>query len=292
MMNLDPGQLEALAAAVSEGTFDAAARYLHVTPSAISQRVKALETAVGRVLLTRSKPIRPTPSGEAVLRLARQIGTATADVLREIGDEDTGGAPVTFALATNADSLSTWLLPAFAAVGPPVVFDVHRDDQERTTDLLRRGEVMAAVTASARPVPGCLVQPLGRMRYRAMATRAFAAAWFPDGPTVAALSRAPVVEFDRDDRLQSRYLRRRARRDLDPPRHYVPDSAAYAWATRLGVGWGMVPDLQREPGDDLVELDPHGIVDVRLYWQQWRMRSTLLDRVAAAVRDTAATHLL
>jgi LysR family transcriptional regulator, chromosome initiation inhibitor len=287
MMNLDPGQLDALAAAVSEGTFDAAARHLHVTPSAISQRVKALETAVGRVLLTRSKPVRPTPSGEAVLRLARQISTVTADVLREIGEPDTGAGPVTVSLAANADSLSTWLLPAFAAAGPDIVFDVRRDDQERTADLLRRGEVMAAVTASARPVPGCVVEPLGRMRYRPVATAAFAATWFPDGPTVSALSHAPVVDFDRDDRLQAGYLRRRARRELSPPRHFVPGSSAYAAAVRLGLGWGMLPDLQREPGDGLVELDPHGTTDVRLHWQQWRLRSTALDRAATAIRAAA-----
>src|ERR1700735_4859662 len=56
MMDIELGQLDALAAAVSEGTFDAAARRLHVTPSAISQRMKALEHSVGAVLLTRTKP--------------------------------------------------------------------------------------------------------------------------------------------------------------------------------------------------------------------------------------------
>ncbi len=55
-MEWDPAQLRALSAAVSEGTFEAAARALHVTPSAISQRIKALETSVGRVLLVRTKP--------------------------------------------------------------------------------------------------------------------------------------------------------------------------------------------------------------------------------------------
>src|SRR5205807_8806171 len=100
----DLAQLAALAAAVSEGTFDAAARKLHVTPSAISQRVKALETSVGRVLLTRAKPVRPTESGQTLLRLARQIDLLTADVVREIGEEDAPAGPVVIPLAVNADS--------------------------------------------------------------------------------------------------------------------------------------------------------------------------------------------
>src|SRR5581483_2490879 len=100
----------------AEGTFEAAARRLHVTPSAISQRIKALETTVGRVLLTRSKPVRPTESREAVLRAARQIEAITAEVARELGagaDRSTQALP----LAANADSLATWLVPALATVG-------------------------------------------------------------------------------------------------------------------------------------------------------------------------------
>jgi LysR family transcriptional regulator (chromosome initiation inhibitor) len=41
-MSPQPAQLEALVAVVEQGTFEAAARRLHVTPSAISQRIRAL----------------------------------------------------------------------------------------------------------------------------------------------------------------------------------------------------------------------------------------------------------
>src|SRR5579859_2383198 len=283
-MHLDLDQLRALAAAVAEGTFEAAARRLHVTPSAISQRIKALETAVGRVLLTRSKPVQPTASGEAVLRAARQIEAITAEVARELGepvDRSSQGLP----LAANADSLATWLVPALAGVGELVVLEIHRHDETRTAELLRQGTVMAAVTSSAEPVPGCIVVPLGTMRYRARASPEFAARWFPDGGTVRELATAPMIAFDRQDQTQDVYLRRRSRRRLEPPRHYVPGSTAFALAVRHGLGWGMVPDLQVGPGGGgLVEFDPRGHVDIRLYWQQWRLRTDALERVAAAVR--------
>ncbi|MGO1167662.1 MAG: LysR family transcriptional regulator, partial [Janibacter sp.] len=48
-MHLD--QLRALLAVVDHGTFEAAARSLHVTPSAVSQRIKGLERDTGRVLV-------------------------------------------------------------------------------------------------------------------------------------------------------------------------------------------------------------------------------------------------
>ena len=68
-MELDLAQLRALDATVRGGTLEAAARALQLTPSAISQRLRALEVATGRILLVRSKPVRVTESGQAVLRL-------------------------------------------------------------------------------------------------------------------------------------------------------------------------------------------------------------------------------
>jgi LysR family transcriptional regulator (chromosome initiation inhibitor) len=288
-MELDQGQLDALSAAVAEGTFEAAARYLHITPSAVSQRIKALETAVGRVLLTRTKPIHPTPSGQTLLRAARQLQTITAEAAHELGT----GPPdlkTVIPVAVNADSLATWFLPALAAVGPSCVFDLHRSDQDQTAELLRDATVMAAVTTQAEPVPGCTVQRLGRMRYRPRAAPGFAATWFPNGPTVAALAQAPVVCSDRQDQLQDRYLRRRSRRRLHPPRHYVPGPADYAQAIWLGLGWGMLPDLQAPPGD-LADFDPEHHIDVTLFWQRWRLRTTILDRLSEAVQQASAGKL-
>lgn len=293
MMELDVPQLNAFAAAVAEGTFDAAARKLHVTPSAISQRVKALETSVGRVLVTRTKPILPTASGEAILRVARQIQTLSTDVVRELGRESTQH-PAVVPLAANADSLATWFVPALATIEAPLTFDVRRADQDATARLLREGAVMGAVTALKKPVSGCTTERLGRMRYHIVASPTFAARWFSDGVTVQELSIAPVVLFDREDGLQDNYLRRRSRRHLDPPRHYVPGTDAFNEAVRLGLGWGMILDLQSVASlqrAELLDLDPSNCVDVELFWQQWRLRSESLELVADAVRTGARMAL-
>ena len=73
MVTVQPEQALTLAAIIAEGTFDAAAQRLHLTPSAVSQRVRALEVAVGRPVLQRVRPVELTPAGEAVVRFARQL---------------------------------------------------------------------------------------------------------------------------------------------------------------------------------------------------------------------------
>lgn len=290
---MDLSQLNALVAVVDEGSFDAAATALHITPSAVSQRIKALEQSAGQVLVRRTKPAEPTDPGRAYLRLARQIDALVRAAELERGAEAPG--PVTVPIALSADSMATWVLPALAAMPAGICFDLHRADQSRTADLLRAGTVMAAITSIDEPVQGCRSSRLGVTRYRPMATPAFVERWFAGGVTVEALGIAPMVVFDRNDDLQERYLRRRTRRRLAPPRHYVPASADFAEAVALGLGWAVLPQeqsAQRERRGLLVEIDPGQYVDVVLHWQQWTLQTPALEAVATAIRAAAAEHLV
>lgn len=282
-MDLDLGQLRALRATVDGGTLEAAAQALSVTPSAISQRLKALEDATGRVLLVRSKPVQVTEPGRAVLRLARELELLAADTERELADP---GGPVVLPVAVNADSLATWFLPAVAPLRDLVLLDLHRTDQDHTAALLRDGTVVAAVTSSATPVPGCTSTPLGVLRYRPAAVSPFVQQWFPDGATAAALGAAPVVHFDRADDLQRGWLRRRTRDKADPPAHHVPSTEGFVQAVLAGMGWGLLSDLQlADPTlrSAVVLLDENATVDVPLYWQRWKVRSPSLDRLSATL---------
>ena len=283
-MGYDRDHLATLLAVVEEGTLDAAARRLRITPSAVSQRLKAFEEQVGRVLVVRTKPVRATEPGEALLRMARQLALLEHEADQALGVADDGVSSIP--IAVNADSMATWLLPALARVASrhPVVFELHRDDQDHTAGWLAAGTVMGAVTSQAEPVPGCTSNPLGRMHYRPRASAEFARRWFPDGPGAASLAVAPVVVFDAKDHLQTIYAKRVARRPVDPPRHLVSASADFAQAVRLGLGWGMLPDAQAE---GTVLLDETRHLDVALHWQQWNLRSPLLDAVAAEVIATA-----
>lgn len=296
-MRIAPEHLDTLAAIVAEGTFDAAARRLSITPSAVSQRVRALEQQVGRVLVARTKPVRATAAGETLLRLGQQVSVLEREALSEFGVDADADRLTSIPIAVNADSLSTWILAPLARVSArePVVFDLVRDDQSRTAGLLAAGTVMAAVTSDATPVAGCSSVPLGRMPYRAMATPRFAARWFPDGVDAASLDRAPLIDLDRQDELQQRFARRLAGRAVRPPRHYVPASADFAVAVRLGLGWAMLPDqhsAEALAAGQLVDLAPGRSLDVPLHWQQWQLRSRLLEAIAEEVRAEARVALV
>ena len=289
-MEFDLAQLRTLQAVVEQGTLDAAAATLHVTPSAVSQRLRALETAAGRVLLVRSRPARPTAAGEAVLRLARQVELLAADAAAELAGEE-GTSPAALGVAVNADSLATWFLPALAPLAGEVAVQLHREDEANTARLLRAGAVVAAITVDPAPVAGCGVTALGAMRYRPMAAPGFAARWFADGLAPEALARAPMMVFDRDDAMQHDYLAARAP-GADPPQTMVPSSSDFVAAIGLGLGWGMVADLQRPGGPELVELEPGFSSDVTLYLQRWRLRTPSLDRLAEAIVAGARERLL
>lgn len=283
-------QLRALVTVVDHGTFDAAASALHVTPSAISQRIRALETTAGSVLLRRTRPVRATEQGEVLLRSARQLLVLADEAMAELRAAS-GPGPATrlrVPIVVNADSIATWFVAALVELGRGgrIELEVRRDDEHVTADLLRSGEVMGAVTADPSPVQGCSVLRLGTMTYRAKASRRFVRQWFPRGADADSLSVAPVVQYDRKDVHQNRLLSVAAP-PASPPQVFVPDSVQFVECVRAGVGWAMVPDLQ-DPKDSLVTLDPSWISPVELYWQVWRLSSPGLDLVTDAIVRAAA----
>lgn len=280
-------QLRALLAVVDEGTFEAAAGALGITPSAVSQRIKALEAAAGRVLVERSAPVRATAAGTAVVRTARQM-VLLADQLRaDLGEG--GSAPVELPVAVNADSLATWFEPvlATAAGWPDALLHLEVEDEEYSADHLRRGAVVGAVTADPTPVAGCRTEPLGSMRYLPVAAAPLAEE-FAKGRGHD-WERMPVLRFNAKDDLQHGVLRDLGV-DVVPPTSQVPSSEGFAAAVRAGLGWAMLPEAQI--GDDLdtgrlVLLRQREHRDVPLYWQAWTLRTARIERLGQAVHEAA-----
>lgn len=294
-MNHD--QLLALLAVVDEGSFEAAAWRLGVSASAVSQRIKALEAGVGRVVVQRSSPCTATEAGFPLLRMARQVSLLQREVRAELGLD--GGATGRLDVAINADSFATWLRPLLqvAADWPDVSLRIELEDQEYSAGLLRRGQVVGAVTSAPAPVAGCRVELLGSMRYLPVATPTLAQRFRAD--TGFDWASAPTLRLNDKDDLQVRYLRDRAgggatdgRRAPDPPTAQIPTSEGFVEAVRAGLGWALIPETQIAddvPSGRLMLLDD-GYLDVELFWQVWRLESVAIERLTDAVH-TCATVL-
>jgi LysR family transcriptional regulator (chromosome initiation inhibitor) len=295
-MSLLHPQLTALATVLDEGSFERAAQRLSLTPSAISQRIKALEDRLGQILVLRQSPCRATDAGLRLLRNVQQMRLLEAEALDQFGMHSQCGPMTAMALAVNADSLATWFLDALAELHRQhgLMFDVHVEDQDHSTNLLREGAVLGAVTADAHPVQGCSVQPLGVMRYLPVASPQFVERHIGKKLDAAALACAPMLVFNRKDQLQWRFMRSVTRARLTPPVHYVPSSTAFVDAAALGMGWAMAPEAmarERLASGALRVLAPRRWLDVPLYWQHWSLQTQPLAWVTETLQRIAATSL-
>jgi len=300
-MNFDHGQLRALAAVVREGSFERAAVALHVTPSAVSQRIKALEDRIGRLLLRRATPVVATPEGNVLLHLAEQTALLERDALARLGMDDTDAGPISIPVAVNHDSLETWFLGAatrFAerfATNTRATLDIQPEDQDHTGALLRAGRVLGAVTALAEPVQGCRLHQLGSVRYIATCSPDFHRRHFARGVTPEALAHAPVLTYNRKDALPARFARRiLGDAPWQPPVWRMPSVPMMEQATRAGLGWAM--NIPAQVAEDLqtgrmVLLRARAWIDVPMYWQHWQVRSQLMDALTDCVLAASKAFL-
>ncbi|MBV7485552.1 LysR family transcriptional regulator ArgP [Bordetella sp. BOR01] len=294
-MKLDHGNLRALAAVVREGSFERAAAALNVTPSAVSQRIKALEARIGRLLVQRTVPAVATPDGQVLVQLAEQAALLEHDALDRLGLEGDAVPYASIAVAVNHDSLETWFMDAarLFAAHSRATLDLQSEDQDHTAALLRNGSVLGAVTALADPVQGCRIHALGSMRYVASCTPEFHARHFAQGVNARTLASAPVLVFNRKDALQARFARKvMGNAAWQPPVWWLPSSRAFVQATLDGLGWTMNPlPMIRDDLDAgrLVPLRARATEDVPLYWQHWRVNSQAMEALTDSVLAAAGS---
>jgi len=291
-LRLDSKQCEAFLAVIDGGSFEQAAQALHLTVSAISQRVKALEMQLGRTLLVRARPCRASHAGQKLLQHLRRVSELEQDLNTEF--EGDANQPLSFALAVNADSLDSWVLPALSSFLQEEHIQIAWtiDDQDHTHDLLENGTVLGCISSESRTMRGCQAIPLGIMRYYAAATSAFHQRWFADGVHRAQLLQAPLISFNRKDKLQSLYLQHFGLQEDDCPRHFIPATSAYNQAIQLGLGWGMMPEIMLAPlpENQLLKLSQHA-VDVMLYWQHWKVQTPRLANLSTRLQQQAMRYL-
>jgi LysR family transcriptional regulator (chromosome initiation inhibitor) len=302
MSNFDPDALECLAAIVEEGGFERAAVRLSITQSAVSQRLRSLETQVGTVLVVRSRPLRPTAAGRLMLKHAMQMRLLRADLdhdLKELAPSAASGGREEdrISVAINADSIATWALPALDGLAREgLALEIIADDQDFTQDWLREGQVLGCVTTLRPALRGCKVVPLGAMNYVAVASADFARAHCADGLTRHNFRSIPFIAFNRKDDLQAEFVSRAFNlKRVSLSQRFVPSSEGQVRAALAGWGATVVPELQVRPllaAKQLVDLAPGQVLPVELYWHCWNLDSAVLDSLTHALTTAAALALV
>lgn len=298
MLQFDYDALVALAAVVREGRFDAAAKSLNVTQSAVSQRIKQLEEKVGSVLIIRGRPCVPTEAG---LQLCRHIEQVTL-LQHELSDRmsalsgASGASAATIRISVNNDSLATWFPGVIrrAVDELSVRFDIIPDDQEHTEQSLKSGDALAVVTASEKPVQGCRRVSLGSMDYLAVASPEYYNEHFAGGVDLDAIRESVVLAFDRKDTIQEQWMMLCFGEAASLSTHMVPSYEGYLACCLKGVAWGLVPSIDAAPrieNGDLIELIPGKAVRIALHWQASTQSSEILRRLGDLVLEEAMVHL-
>lgn len=288
MRGLDYRWIEALEAVVSYGNFERAAEALFVSQSAVSQRVKQLEKFLAQPVLVREQPPKPTPVGQKLLALYQQVQLLETEFIPELDDNRVGKVQRA-AIATNADSLATWLLPALAPVmkSRDVELSLAVHGEGRTLDKLKNGEVIGALSMEPKAMVGCEANYLGRMDYVCVASPEFAARYFPNGVDREALLDAPAVSFDQYDQLHRDFLKLHFNISSDAvTHHHVASSEAFVNLALMGCAYCLIPKLQIErelASGELVDLMPNFFMSFRIYWHHWQLETQLLSEITQAI---------
>ncbi len=309
MSTFDPDALECLAAIVEEGGFERAAQRLSITQSAVSQRLRALESQVGTVLIVRSRPLKATSAGRLLLKHTKMLRLLRADLERDmkelapgsLGASGGGREEERIAIAINADSIATWALPALTALAQQgLALEIIADDQNFTQEWLREGQVLGCVTTLRQALRGCKMVALGAMDYVAVATPEFAQARLASNgkPQLSAhnFRSVPFIAFNRKDDMQAEFvgqafgLKRVTLNQL-----FVPSSEGQVRAVLAGWGVSVVPRLLAEgllQQGLLLNVAPASALPVQLYWHCWNLQSEVLDALTNAISDAAGRSLV
>jgi LysR family transcriptional regulator, chromosome initiation inhibitor len=293
MRSLEPLALECLVALVEEGGFQRAARRLSVTQSAVSQRLWALEANVGSILIVRSRPLRPTPAGQVLLRHAKLLNIKQAELVQELQDlapafDRSPRVDQQMSIALDPDSMATWALSAlgeFSRAGQPT--EIILDYAHLTHERLRDGQALGCVTTVDQALHGCKAVALGSMNYVAVADRNFAEQHCPQGLTPQNFRGLKFIAHSRSSDLQAKFVSKTlGLRDISLSQHFVPSPEGQLHAVRAGWGVSVLPELLvahllRE--EVLVDLAPHVKFAIDLHWHSCSFESDLIDRLDRAI---------
>lgn len=171
---LELRHLHTLVALAETGSLAAAASRIHLTQSALSHQVKALEEHYGSALFERkTTPLRWTPVGERLVALAYDIDRRIADANREVARLLEGRAGQ-LRIAVECHSCFDWLMPSmdvFRENWEEVEMDLVSGFHPDPVELLKENRADLVIVSRKKRHQGIDFHPLFRYRMPAILGR-------------------------------------------------------------------------------------------------------------------------
>lgn len=206
---LETNQLQALVAVAQTKSFSKAAEELHVTQSAISQNIKALETKVGVGLLKRSgKSVVLTSEGERLYQVAKDFFHRLDDALHDI-DVSTHDVKGRIRLGTVSGIGKSWLASRMidlATQHPDLRLTLVLDNPDQLLERFKQMKVDAIV------VPQYSMTTVGERLYlgpeKSTLVYPKQGPWkIDDDLKLEELIQMPIILFEEDDYLFNLWCR-------------------------------------------------------------------------------------
>lgn len=162
-MHLELRHLRTVRAIHEQGGLARAAEVLNITQSALSHQVKALEEQAGvDLFVRRAKPMRLSPAGMRLLRLAEQVLPLVAATEAEFKGVEAGRIG-RLHIAMECHACFDWLLPVldiFRRAWPEVDLDIRQRLAFGALPALARQEVDLVISSDPEEMAGIVFQPL------------------------------------------------------------------------------------------------------------------------------------
>jgi len=282
---MDTRFVESFIAVVEEGSIAAAARRLHLTPAALSQRVRALEAEMGAALLRRAgRNVALAEAGFAILDQARALLQQTRDMRDSALSGSLAGELRLGAISTALTGLLPGIMAQMARTNPQI--EVHVVPGI-STDLYRRlvqGELDASVIVQP---DFALPKTCGWLLMREEPLVVLAPGARRGAEPHALIASEPFIRYDRNQwggLLADRYLREA---HLHPRERYELDALdAIAVLVDRGLGVSLVPDWAPPwpAGIDVAKLPlprPFPRRRIGILWRRSTARTRLVEALLA-----------
>jgi len=252
-------------------SFRRAAERLHLTQSAVSQRLAALEARLGARLIERgARAVVPTPAGRRALERAEQLLRLRAELLGSVaGPEALSG---TLRLGVSETIVHTWLarfVERAHARFPRVEIDIEVDVSPRLRQGLAAGELDLAFLLGPLGEPRVLERELCRYPLAFVRSPRLPLAGGGDGVgdgvgedgtvPLDALLRVPVITYPRTTAPYAQVEQLLRRPELPPPRIFGNSSLSTIVRMTLDrIGVSVIPPavIRRELAYDHLRLVP------------------------------------